>query len=75
MNFDPEVTAVCKRSDPLDDLAGERFNEARVFGSNILLDTDSFELQLEELGAGEGGSSFRDNLIELITSFSTFNLI
>lgn len=38
-------------------LAGERFNEATDVTVSV---TDSFEL--EELGAGDGGSSFRDSL-------------
>lgn len=59
MNLLPEVTA-CSRSDPEDALAGERFNEAIATGSTTT--TDSLELVLDEVGAGLGGSSFRDNL-------------
>lgn len=63
MNFEPAVTAVCNRNEPLDDLAGERLSDARVVGSSMLLETDSLELQLDELGAGDGGSNLSDNLI------------
>jgi hypothetical protein len=47
-----------RRREPEDrPLAGERFNEATDATVSL---TDSFEL--EELGAGEGGSSFKDSL-------------
>jgi len=47
-----------RRREPEDrPLAGERFSEATDATVSL---TDSFEL--EELGAGEGGSNFRDNL-------------
>lgn len=58
MNFVPDVTA-CSLKEPVDDFAGDRFSEATVVTSAA---TDSLELQLEELGAADGGSNFKDNL-------------
>lgn len=58
MNLLPDVTAYNLR-EPVDALAGDKFSDAIATGSTV---TDSFELQLEELGGGEGGSSFNDNL-------------
>lgn len=43
----------------MDVLAGERFNDAIAA---ISAATDSLELQLEELGAADAGSNFKDNL-------------
>lgn len=45
--------------DPVDAFAGDKFRDAIATASAA---TDSFELQLEELGPFEGGSSFKDNL-------------
>lgn len=53
-----DVTA-CSLSEPVDALAGERFNDAIPA---ISAATDSLELQLEELGAVDNGSNFKDNL-------------
>lgn len=58
MNLVPEVTAWSLR-EPLEALAGDKLSEAMAPASMI---TDSFELQLDELGTGDGGSSFNDNL-------------
>lgn len=58
INLFPDVTA-CSLNDPLDAFAGDKFNEANTAAST---ETDSFELQLEELGADDGGSNFNDNL-------------
>lgn len=58
MNLLPDVTA-CKRSDPLEAFAGDKLSDAIAAASAT---TDSFELQLDELGAEEGGSNFKDNL-------------
>lgn len=49
----------CNLKEPLDALAGDKFNEAKAAAST---ETDSLELQLEELGADEGGSNLSDNL-------------
>ena len=51
--------AACNRKEPPEALAGERFNDAMAAASTT---TDSLELQLEEVGGGDGGSSFKDNL-------------
>lgn len=61
MNLFPAVTA-CNLKEPLDALAGDKFNEARTAAST---ETDSFELQLDELGADVGGSNFNDNLYKI----------
>lgn len=53
----PAAVAWRRREPEERPLAGERFNEATDVTVSV---TDSFEL--EELGAGEGGSSLRDNL-------------
>lgn len=58
MNFPLDVTA-CRRKEPLEALAGDRFREAMAATSAM---TDSLELQLDVLGAGEGGSSFKESL-------------
>lgn len=58
INLLPVVTA-WRRRDPLEAFAGDRFSDAIAAASAI---TDSFELQLEELGAGDGGSNFRESL-------------
>lgn len=57
MNFVPAVTA-CNRNEPLDAFAGDKFREAIA----LLSITDSLELQLDELGGGDGGSKRNDNL-------------
>lgn len=46
-------------SEPAEAFAGDRFSEAIAAASAA---TDSLELQLEELGAADVGSSFNDNL-------------
>jgi hypothetical protein len=52
------VAVAWRRREPEErPLAGERFNDATDATVSL---TDSFEL--EELGAGEGGSSFKDSL-------------
>lgn len=58
INLVPEVTA-CSLNEPLEALAGDRLSEAMAAASTM---TDSFELQLLELGTGDGGSNFNDNL-------------
>lgn len=62
---------VAKRIDPHDDLAGERFNEAKADGSTDWI-TDSFELQDDELGTDVGGSSFKDFLSKKKTRIFTY---
>jgi hypothetical protein len=53
----PAAVAWRRREPEERPLAGERLNEATDVTVSV---TDSFEL--EELGAGDGGSSFRDSL-------------
>lgn len=57
-NLAAPAAVAWRRREPDDrPFAGERFSEATEVTVSL---TDSFEL--EELGAGEGGSSFRDSL-------------
>lgn len=58
MNLLFAVTA-CNLKEPDEALAGDRLSEAIAVASVMI---DSLELQLEELGGGETGSSLRDNL-------------
>ena len=53
------VVAAESLSDPLETFAGDKFSDAMAVPSAI---TDSFELQLDELGIGDGGSNRSDNL-------------
>lgn len=55
----PPFKAACSLKEPelKPPFAGDKFSEATVI---IVSLTDSFEL--EELGAGDGGSNFKDNL-------------
>lgn len=46
--------AACNLNDPVENLAGERFSEAIIAG---FTETDSSELQFDELGKGETGSN------------------
>lgn len=64
-----DVTA-WSRSEPVEALAGERFSDAIAA---ISAATDSLELQLDELGAADVGSSFKDNL-EINKRISNFYL-
>lgn len=58
-NLPVALTAACKRSEPAQPgpLAGDKFSEATVAAASV---TDS--LELEEEGAGEGGSNFNESL-------------
>lgn len=49
----------CSLKDPVDALAGDKFSDAMAAAS---AETDSFELQLDELGAADGGSNFTESL-------------
>lgn len=51
-------------SEPVEAFAGDKFKDAMAVISGP---TDSFELQLEELGAADGGSNFKDNLQQNLT--------
>lgn len=57
----PAVTA-CSLKEPLEAFAGDRFKDAIAAASIVSPLTDSFELQVEELGAGEGGSNLSESL-------------
>lgn len=56
-----DVTA-CNLKDPLEAFAGERFKDAIAAASIVPPLTDSLELHVEQLGAGDGGSSFNESL-------------
>lgn len=55
-NLPPDVTEWSRR-EPAEDFAGDKLSDAMATASAA---TDSFEL--DELGAAEGGSNFKDNL-------------